>query len=69
MNGIWHRKICSAYNGKRKTANEYSCQMKTKSERPEKRKPTNTWEYWQRTSLNMRRRRKTFPKVYKENLK
>ena len=39
---------------RKKKRKEENYQIKKKSERTEKRKLTNTWQYWKRAPLNMR---------------
>ena len=46
--------MCLVNNEKRKTTNDAGIEVpnQDKSERSEKRKLTNTWEYWKRTPSN-----------------
>ena len=58
-NGIWHRKIRLTSNEKRQLPNQVF-------KRPEKRKPSNTWEY--RAPLNKWKRKKK-KKIKKDYLR
>ena len=57
-------------SGKRKMTEEIELPNQKRSERSEKRKRTNTWEYWKRTPSNKCRRiRKNCKRVSQENEK
>ena len=51
-NGFWFRKMCYVKKRKRHVKEGMELPNKEKSEHSEKRKPTNTWEYWKLTPSN-----------------
>ena len=53
-NGIRHRKMRHANNEKQETTHDGRMELpnQEKSERSEKKKPSNTWEYWKLTPSN-----------------
>ena len=56
-NGIWDRKMHHTSNEKRETTHDernQTTKSRKKSELSEKRKSTNTWEYWELTPVEMK---------------
>ena len=51
-------------SGKHTWQSEWSCQIKTRLERSEKKNPTNTWASWRRIPSNKWRRNKKIKKEY-----